>query len=128
MCRHSHLAVIVLTMLTGCSSLYMERLPIQFQVIDAATKQPVQNADAKLVWRVGFGGITWGETVTFLSDSNGEFRITSDTIPHLSETGYPLNKPIRKIMIERLWIDAEGYETLYWDKLRIPRAIEMEKQ
>ena len=120
------LAPIILS-LCGCSTLYMTRLPLQCQVVDQTTRAPMQNVSATLVWRVGFGGITWGKPAVFLSDSNGMIRATAENIPALASTGYALKRPLRKIMIDRLTLKADGYETLYLEDYKVPSVVQMRK-
>ena len=120
------IAPIVLAM-GGCSSLYMMRLPFQCQVVEQRTQMPIENVDAKLVWRVGFGGITWGTPVVLHSDSSGVIRVTTNDIPAYASTGYALGKQPQKIMINRLTLEAEGYETLCFKDYKLPPRIEMQR-
>lgn len=107
------LACLAMMCLTACASMTMARLPLQFTLVDKDTKQPVQNASVKLVWRVGIGGIIWGKPVSLLSDSNGMVIASSENIPALDELGGPLRHPLETIMVDRIILKAQGYETLY---------------
>ena len=105
------------------------RLPLQIKVVDDQTKQPLQNASVKLVWRVGMGGIIWGKPVFFLSDSNGVVTATRDNVPALDELGGPLREPLDKIMVDRIVLKADGYQTLYLrpHSTRVLSVIEMQR-
>lgn len=125
------LSLWVLMLLTlyicGCSSLYMSRLPIKCQVIDRVSQSPISDVKAMLSWRTGFGGITWGKPVVLVTDSNGYISVTAENIPAIASTGYPLKKPLRKIMIERLTLKADGYQTLYIEDLKLPLVVKMQR-
>ena len=122
-------AIILLYIGAGCYSLPEIHLPYEITVIDGATKKPIHNASMKIVWRVGVGGVTWGKSIELLSDSNGVVDISEKSVPAISETGYSLKKPLRKIKVDRIFVNSAGYRPYaVWEYKQVPSIIEMQRE
>jgi hypothetical protein len=103
----------------GCKWIYMRRLPIEVTIVDSTTGAPLRGATAKLVWRVGVGGIIWGKSTVLSADEDGVVRFSKENMPALDELGGPLPTSMDYVMIDRVIIKADGYQTLC---VRPPRS------
>ncbi|MBN1557620.1 MAG: hypothetical protein JW951_05695 [Lentisphaerae bacterium] len=122
--------IIILCTCGACRSLYMAKLPIETRVVEDTTASPVVGASVELVWRVGFGGIIWGKSVTLKTDENGVVEFTRDNVPALDELGGNLDRDLNYVMVDRLLIEAQGYEPLYYvpSRSRVPPLLELKRQ
>jgi hypothetical protein len=92
----------------GCMK--SQKLPMNIQVVESGTQQPITNAVVELQWRCGFQGYYWGKPVTKHTDTVGLVVFAVNDVPPVSEDGYSLGSRITKLFISTLIVTADGYE------------------